>query len=325
PLEAFAAPQSAELCRVSIGQARGFLSKAEIEGWRFETLDGQWRKLTKQSGPRPGELILLASSTGGYDRQLGFTGPPAKKNADPTPPVTLLEAGDSEAMGDDPKSFIDTWVRLEDHTDHVVAQLTRLADALGIDARWRGWLETAARWHDLGKAHPVFQEMLLTPQPGSAQPAADPGILWAKSDHRRGRVKRRHFRHELASALAFIQDRPNSRETNAVAYIIAAHHGKVRLSIRSLPDEKRPKDDKLFARGIWHDDLLPATALGAGQLTDPIELDLSPMRLGPGSWLERCLDLRDATELGPFRLAFLESVLRLADQRASALEQQEKP
>lgn len=50
-----------------------------------------------------------------------------------------------------------------------------------------------------------------------------------------------------------------------------------------------------------------------------ITLDLSLMRLGAGSWLERMLTLRDDTDtLGPFRLAFLEALLRAADIRASA-------
>ena len=51
-------------------------------------------------------------------------------------------------------------------------------------------------------------------------------------------------------------------------------------------------------------------------------IDLSCMELGDGnggpSWLARMIALRDAPSLGPFRLAFLESLLRAADWRASA-------
>jgi CRISPR-associated endonuclease/helicase Cas3 len=50
-------------------------------------------------------------------------------------------------------------------------------------------------------------------------------------------------------------------------------------------------------------------------------LDLSYMELGEGprgpSWLARMLSLRDDLSLGPFRLAFLEGLLRAADWRAS--------
>ena len=56
-----------------------------------------------------------------------------------------------------------------------------------------------------------------------------------------------------------------------------------------------------------------------------IALSLEPMELGlceappfesQPSWSERMLTLRDS--IGPFRLAFLEALLRAADERASA-------
>jgi hypothetical protein len=110
-------------------------------------------------------------------------------------------------------------------------------------------------------------------------------------------------------------------ERDLIAYLIAAHHGKVRLSIRSLPDEKGdPKDvERLFVRGVWHGDQLPAVP---GINSYPITLDLRFMQMGEReygqSWLARMIALRD--RLGPFRLAWLECLLRAADARASALE-----
>jgi CRISPR-associated endonuclease/helicase Cas3 len=159
---------------------------------------------------------------------------------------------------------------------------------------------------------------------------------WAKSNHRRrwnSSDRRPHFRHELASALAFLQtydgqqytdqQYTDQQYTDLIAYLIAAHHGKVRLSIRSLPGEKEPTRadaDGLFARGVWHHDDLPPVDVPGEGVIDKTLLDLRLMRLGRGSWLERTLALRDHPELGPFRLAWLESLLRLADHRASAAE-----
>ena len=106
------------------------------------------------------------------------------------------------------------------------------------------------------------------------------------------------------------------------AYVAAAHHGKVRLGIRSLPGEEPPLNDaeRLFALGVRDGDPLPEVALdGVTVAAGP--LDLSPMRLGgDGSWTARALQL--LAEFGPFRLAYFEALLRAADVYAS---EQEKP
>ena len=143
--------------------------------------------------------------------------------------------------------------------------------------------------------------------------------------------ERPYFRHELASALAWLQtaerqgrsDDPEARRhVDLIAYLVAAHHGKVRVSIRSLPGEAQPGDPGcLFARGVWHGDRLPVVNLPTGEVVGPLALDLSCMQLGPESWLERMLALRDDQRLGPFRLAFLESMVRIADWRASDKEE----
>lgn len=149
-------------------------------------------------------------------------------------------------------------------------------------------------------------------------------------------IHRRGFRHELASALAWLEhhrfatgnesasEPARQHAINLVAYLIAAHHGKVRLSIRSMPNEKRPsRPDVKFARGIWEGDSLPSVDLGNGQSSSAVDaISLEWMNLGESSthgesWLARTLVLRD--HYGPFRLAFLEMLLRVADWRGSRL------
>jgi CRISPR-associated endonuclease/helicase Cas3 len=95
-----------------------------------------------------------------------------------------------------------------------------------------------------------------------------------------------------------------------------------------LPDESKPKTDEgerldlRFARGIWEGDELPATDLGDGLSKERVALNLEPMLLGASddgakSWLERMIALRDSESLGVFKLAYLESLIRAADVRAS--------
>ncbi|GIW54965.1 MAG: hypothetical protein KatS3mg082_1369 [Nitrospiraceae bacterium] len=65
-----------------------------------------------------------------------------------------------------------------------------------------------------------------------------------------------------------------------MAYLVAAHHGKVRLSIRSLPNENRPTGGRRFARGVWDGDELSETDLGGGVVAPRVTLSLEPMELG---------------------------------------------
>lgn len=306
PDEKEAQPQRIELCRVNIGEAAKFLKSHKVRAWRWNPLDREW-EATKS--PRPGTVYLLASTCGGYHNDLGWTGDP-KHQPTPYPP----ETGVREAYDDEPDTFSRFWQTIAEHTQLVVEQTTVLA-ALANEARFADALRTAALWHDIGKAHEEFQKMLRNNDP------CKEGQLWAKSAGKDAKCARYGFRHELASALAWLlAGPPDVTARDLIAYLIAAHHGKVRLSIRSLPDEKGNPGapESLFARGIWQGDKLPPVPLG--ELTTPeVPLDLSFMQMGEGprgpSWLARAVALRDL--LGPFRLAYLETLLRAADARAS--------
>jgi len=76
-----------------------------------------------------------------------------------------------------------------------------------------------------------------------------------------------------------------------------------------------------FARGVWEGDILPSVDLGGEIIAPEVTLSLILMELGESeqfgpSWLERSLRLLE--KYGPFRLAYLESLVRIADWRASA-------
>ena len=311
--------------------------------------------------PWPGLILLADRSAGGYRETVGFTGDPRHvpdPAADPPASGSTAAAGPPDGAGspaagetaaavgrrrrggerdgadspaadeteghdEDPLSEIDTAVPLDEHLRHVTAEAEALCEALGVDADTRAAVTRAARWHDLGKAHEVFQDTMRRGLDGRD---AAPGVLLAKTI-RSARHRRAYFRHELASALAFLAHERWSRDGDLVAYLIAAHHGKVRMNLRALPRESAPRDgDRAgarFARGVREGDELPPFDLNGGERWPGGRLALSIMELGwdevtRESWTERTREL--LARLGPFRLAWLETLLRAADWRASAKE-----
>lgn len=300
-------PHRRELCSVPI---RTFLEtlaeKKRGVGYIWDHLDEQWVKLDPKR-LRPGLAILLPVSAGGYTEELGW-------HPDSTAAVTSLAPSDTkpEGTGDDPLSAGPP-LTIEQHTNDVCAELEILLGSLSdLGGEWSSLLRRAARWHDAGKAHAAFQHGMRT-----ANPSLSVDKLWAKSGVKtRLRHGRRFFRHELASALASLQ----TGIPFEVAYLIAAHHGKVRLVIRALPGEEPPSgEERPFALGVHHGDKLPTVNIGDGQTWNEDGLDLTPMRLGgERSWTANALKL--LARLGPFQLAYLEALLRAADVRASQKE-----
>jgi CRISPR-associated endonuclease/helicase Cas3 len=182
-------------------------------------------------------------------------------------------------------------------------EMELILDRLKLDGAHTEALPTAAAKHDWGKAHPVFQKALHRND--------DSSQLLAKQVSSHAHHERKHFRHELASVLSMV----GTGDSDLAAYLAAAHHGKVRLGIRSMPGEQE-KDQIRTARGIHEGDQLPGCELAPGVFVPPVQLSLAIMDFGAGgSWTERMLRLRD--KLGPFCLTYLEMLLRMADDDAS--------
>jgi CRISPR-associated endonuclease/helicase Cas3 len=113
---------------------------------------------------------------------------------------------------------------------------------------------------------------------------------------------------------------------NLIAYLVASHHGKVRVGLSSAPkdQEYRDRDGRgLPIRGIREGDVLPSVELVPGQPPIPeVVLGLTPAAMGLSrqtgiSWRERTIELQKRHS--PAGLAFLEAILRSADIRASRL------
>jgi CRISPR-associated endonuclease/helicase Cas3 len=312
-----------ELCPVPIGdEIRNFMSGNNAAGksrqaWTWDALNRDWQKVNPND-LRPGMMLLFDIRAGGYDERRGWDAGSKTAIED----VSDVTAEKNEAVSDDPLTFhpkkdlkyLQT-LAAHSHEARVAAEdIASALDDLALD-EWRADLLYASHHHDWGKCHPIFQETL---HKGTN---VELTRVLAKSigDARHARP---YFRHELASALALLKNGAG----DLAVYLAACHHGKVRLSIRALPGESKPKDgvgkllDLKFARGIWDGERLPAVDLGDGVQEEETILDLEPMLLGAGedgarSWLERMIALRD--RLGVFRLAFLECLIRAADVRAS--------
>jgi CRISPR-associated endonuclease/helicase Cas3 len=112
-----------------------------------------------------------------------------------------------------------------------------------------------------------------------------------------------------------------------LVYLVASHHGKVRVALHAAPNDQEYRDGDgrgLPIRGVRDGDTLPAIPIAADAPPLPeVPLTLEPAAIGlsmrtGASWRERCLGLVE--RFGPVGLAYLESLLRAADVRASRLK-----
>ncbi len=326
----FAALQPDELCQIGIGAAKEFLKKAK--GYVFDRLQKSWELVDARS-IYPGQTILVKCQDGGYLETIGFTGD-AKHRPNP---IAYEDIGNENDASDD-KSYVGEFVSLKQHSEDIVSALKATLDKLQMNDLPVFELKRSARWHDAGKAHHVFQKMLHYKAPEEQK-----GVMLAKSDRTWRQRKedpykydsedgnRQGFRHELVSALLAIQ----TEENFLIPYLVACHHGKVRMTIQPRPTEQAPihkSGPKRYALGVHEDDDLPEIDLGDGLVIAATKVSLACMELGGTaeiqenddgtvslavrSWTEQAVDLLE--EYGPFRLAFLEALIRTADWKASA-------
>lgn len=288
-----------ELCPVPIGEFREFLKKHAVYTWDYAS--EEWTDVARDR-LFPGMLALTRCREGGYTSEQGWS--PESKAA-----VSQFELPREEINKDssDSKTFLNYRQSLLDHTDRVVEELERLLLHRAIEPQHASALRLAASKHDWGKAHEIFQTTLHS--------SGDYDVLLAKQERGQGRRghSRRHFRHELASALAMLQ----TGDSDLAAYLTAAHHGKVRLGIRAMPGERKDGGMRI-ARGIQENDSLPECEVASGTRVPSVTLSLSVMEFGAegGSWNDRMQQVLE--DIGPFRLAYLEMLLRAADEAASA-------
>lgn len=319
---AWATVSSAELCPAPVAEVRDFVKRKPGQFWILDHLavgdDDRWVPC-RPNDIRPGATVVADSDAGGYSPALGWD--LTQKAAVAVVDESASPWAADDVAGADPASWASDWLSLSDHLADVEVEAGELSKALVADlpVDLVHAAEAAGALHDVGKAHPVFQDAALDTDDGPP-----PAMVPVAKTNRRGRLRyaQPHFRHELASLLALLDDDATVldglAEKDLVRYLVAAHHGRVRVGLRRLPGETAGDDGADVVLGV-------VAGTTVGEVTTPrgplpptemrFELDGLPLST---AWLERTLRLRDRADLGPFRLAFLEAVVRVADWRASA-------
>jgi CRISPR-associated endonuclease/helicase Cas3 len=205
-------------------------------------------------------------------------------------------------------------IRLDEHTRHVREEVVRTIDSLMLD-EFSGLYRRAADLHDLGKADDRFQAMLRrTDRTDAWLLAGMASVLLAKSDgmpqtpqQRREARERAElpegFRHEMLSVQIAVHGGlvlADDKECELALHLIAAHHGYARPFAPVVADDEPPD-----------------VTVNAVTLAGSTRAHCPPHRLDSGI-ADRFWTL--TRRYGWWGLAYLEAILRLADQQASADE-----
>ncbi len=315
---------------------------------------GGWVQAGAQ-GITPGATLLLPITAGGYASDRGWTGKSDDKPTDLyQPPEYPTDEDALSYLNHGWRSIADHVRDVRDMLRDILDALP--SDGFITPAEKEACLE-GALWHDIGKNHEKWKSAAIEalsvagiePRPDylplakfslSDSPTLrdqDGNPLSGKALRREIYRLRNLFRpgmaHEVASALALrqrhIQKLEHLRSPVTTdeyllqllsEYLVMSHHGYVRKVLRDeIP--KNPKDAKAAdtVRGVTEGDPLPAITVD-GEEFGCAALSVDCRRMGRDangyeSYTRGVLRLLD--HYGPFRLAYLETLLRAADGRAS--------
>ena len=231
-------------------------------------------------------------------------------------PKYKTQASSLVVVDDDDEYSSTVEVSMDDHLDGVGEWAVRFGNGVGLPPSLLNDLRLAARYHDIGKSDPRFQYML---HGGNKWAAHASGKLLAKSGGmpvdraEKRRAARevgypRNWRHELLS-VRLVEDDAEllaaANDPDLVLHLVGSHHGFCRPFAPVVRDAAPESVDALiqgrhFRRGAI-----------------PTELERLDSGVADRYW-------RLVRRYGWWGLAWLESILRLADHRRSEEEQERK-
>ncbi len=219
-------------------------------------------------------------------------------------PVTGKPAIDPSALdgSDEAGSMTGSAVTLRQHLEGVAARVRKVGTNLGLPQETVDDLCLAARLHDIGKVDPRFQAQLVGGDPVALEMLDEP---LAKSLPGVRRIQRypRGMRHEIAS-VAMADSDPDvlasANDRDLVLHLIGTHHGWS----RPLPPIIRDPDPQRLALSCDGLMIDSGSDLSSGALA---------YDMADRFW-------RLVERFGYYGLAWLETIMRLADHRQSAEE-----
>ena len=246
--------------------------------------------------PAHGDVVWLPLEAGGYSHDRGWTG-----DSQDQPKAYNL---DMELEYNDPpfRHTLGLGTHLKDTEDALRCAIAHL-ERIGVSESLIEELCRCARWHDWGKAHEIWQNYAKAQEQ-----------LLAKSIDYKHWTELKGYRHELASAFAAAsQGAPFLAQ-----YLIAAHHGKVRDSLQ--PSNPNERFNSQILRGVELGTHLPSIEIKDVETLPAVQLSFSGKAQ---NWEKQVMGLLRDLNYGPFKLIYLEALIRNADVKASNYRQEE--
>ncbi|MCC5836081.1 MAG: CRISPR-associated helicase Cas3' [Opitutales bacterium] len=344
-----------ELCSVPISKIKDFTNRRK--GFLWLGKERGWVSATKIA-PFPGSILLLPCEAGGYSDTLGWTGLESDQPSDLYQPAELPSDEDMLSILKSGWQSIDE--HTQDVKKEWSAIANALLSSMDLEKQagdeavvWHDFGKNHPRWQqavaDACEAAQVTACEDKRPW-GKFDLSESPNLKNDEGQLLTGKglqiaifqikcLFRPGVLHEVASALALRQYHIDQKGVKRIwdeanqddylrhllsEYLVMTHHGRVRKVLRDeIPIKPKCAKALTIVRGIQQGDHIPALHTCKVDLPETtLEIECRKMGRtddGHESYTKGVLRLLEY--YGPFRLAYLEMLLRAADARASKVAQ----